>query len=341
MPIFRIGLPTSLHRKDGSAHFPSYQFGELANRKNVQIDYFESEPVLNKNLISDFDCIVLLGEKLNEDSFPKEGRLTHVARMGVGYDTVNVVLTITPDAVRRPMAVATLCYMLSLTSKLFIKDKITRGGPEGWAQRTQHHGLGLTGRTLGIVGLGNIGSEIARIVKPLDMNIIATDPYISTETGMEQGVTLVDLEKLFCTSDIISLNCPLKEETRHLVNAKLLSLMKPTSFLINTARGPIVDQTALYDALKNRQIAGAALDVQNSEPSQANEPLNTLDNIIMAPHALGWTDEMFANMARINEMDITAILAGNLPKNAVNPEVFEQSGFREKLASRSKNSMII
>ena len=343
MAKFHIGIPTSLYQEDGSANFPAYVLKNLVSDPRVEISHFKSEPTLRAETIAGYDCIVLFSEKLVGQSFSTDGHLVHVAKMGVGYDTVDiaactandVVITITPDAVRRPMAVATLCYMLALTSNLFVKDQMSRRGPEGWSERIHHHGMGLTGRTLGIVGLGNIGSEIAEITKPLDMELIANDPYVSSEKASNLGVTLVDLDDVFRTADIISLNCPLTDETRHLVDSKRLALMKTTSYLINTARGPVVDQAALYHALKNKRIAGAGLDVQDPEPSGTDEDLNSLDNVVLAPHALGWTDEMFANMARINESDIRSILLGNTPENAVNRDVFGRPGFQEKLRRRA------
>ncbi len=340
MNDYRIGLTSGLWRADGAPEFPSYDLSPLGDEPGVVLTRFPASPHLPAAALAGLDAVVLLGERLDGDSLPGDGRLTHVARMGVGYDTVDVaactaadiVLTITPDAVRRPMAVASLGYLLAITGKLLIKDRMTRRGPEGWAERTRHHGMGLTGRTLGIVGLGNIGLEFARLAAPLEMRMIGHDPYADPARARELGIEPVDLDTLFRVSDVVSLNCPLTEGTRHLVNAERLAQMKPEAYLINTARGPVVDQPALVAALRTGVIAGAALDVQETEPSPADEPLHALDNVILAPHALGWTDELWANMARINAADMRAILRGEPPENAVNPEVFERPGFRAKLA---------
>lgn len=339
MEDYRIGLPTSLWRPDGSAEFPSYDLRALEELPGVRLTRFESRAALTPADLQGLDAAVLLGERLEAASLPADGRLLHVARMGVGYDTVDVaactaadiVLTITPDAVRRPMAVASLGYLLAITGRLLIKDRMTRRGPDGWAERTRHHGMGLTGRTLGIVGLGNIGLEFARLAAPLEMRMIGHDPFVDPAAARAQGIELVALDDLFRRADVVSLNCPLTEATHHLVNAERLALMKPEAFLINTARGPVVDQPALVAALQAGTIAGAALDVQEQEPSPADEPLHALDNVILAPHALGWTDELWANMARINEADMRAVLRGEAPGNAVNPEVFERPGFQARL----------
>jgi len=344
MATYRVGIPISLYREDGSANFPSYDLSGLAAGGAVEITRFESHSPVTPELIAGFDSIVLLGERLQADSFPDDGRLTHVARMGVGYDTVDVaactehdvVLTITPGAVRRPMAVATMTYLLALAGNLFVKDRLTRGGPEGWAERTRHHGTGLAGRTLGIVGLGNIGAEVARLARPFDLRLIAHDPYLDPQAAQALGVELVDLDELFAQADFVSLNCPLTAETRHLADARRLALMKPSAYLINTARGPVVDQAALAQVLAEGRIAGAGLDVLDPEPSVAAEPLNRLDNVIMAPHALGWTDEMFATMAEINGTAIRAVMAGQAPENAVNPEVFARAGWQRKLSRHAE-----
>lgn len=337
--VYTVGLPRSLFRSDGSANFPSYDLSALADEAAVDVSYFEGASPVAATSVAGFDSIVLLGERMIAESFPVDGRLLHIARMGVGYDTVDVdactandvVLTITPDAVRRPMAVATMAFMLALATNMFTKDRLTRQGPNGWQDRTYHHGCGLTGRVLGIVGLGNIGADVARLARPLDMRIVAHDPYIDPAKAEGLGVELVALDDLFAMADFVSLNCPLTPETRHLADARRLGLMKPTAFLINTARGPVADQAALVDVLSARRIAGAGIDVLDPEPSAADEPLHALDNVILAPHALGWTDEMFATMASVNEAAMRSLMAGDHPDNVVNPEVLSRAGFQSKL----------
>jgi phosphoglycerate dehydrogenase-like enzyme len=152
-----------------------------------------------------FDALILLIPRIEPESFPKDGRLAIIARFGVGYDTVNVqactdngcALAITPDGVRRPVAVSIITFMLALTGKLFAKDQITRQGPTGWAQRNEHMGVGLVGRTLGSLGIGNIGAEVFRLARPFDMKFIAHDPYAEPAVARDLGVRLVGLEQLF------------------------------------------------------------------------------------------------------------------------------------------------
>ena len=337
---FRIGLSPTLDPSRGRLQFPSYDVSELANDDRFELAYFDAaSPLAAADLIG-FDALVLLGERMAADSFPGDGRLQLIARMGVGYDTVDVsactahgvALTITPPAVARPMAVATLNYLLTLANKMLVKDRLTRAGPSGWAERTNHHGIGLIGRTFAMVGLGNIGRETLKLIKPLDMNVIICDPALSADDAGELGVNLCDLETIFRDGDFVSLHCPLTDETHHLVNAEKLALMKPTAYLINTARGPVVDQAALYQALVNGQIAGAGLDVLDPEPSAADEPIASLDNVVLAPHALGWTDQMFAGMAAVNLATIRAVAAGQNPEFVVNKDVLTRADFRAKLS---------
>lgn len=338
---FRIGLSPTLDPSRGTLKFPSYDIGGLAADPAFELAYYEARNPLSAQALAGFDALVLLGERMAAESFPGDGRLKLIARMGVGYDTVdvaactdhNVALTITPPAVARPMAVATLTYLLALANKMMVKDRLTRQGPDGWAARTDHHGIGLIGRTFAMVGLGNIGRETLKLIRPLDLRVIVCDPALSAVEAESLGVTLVDLETAFREGDFVSLHCPLTARTRHLVNAERLALMKPTAYLINTARGPVVDQAALYEALSDGRIAGAGLDVLDPEPSAADEPIASLDNVVLAPHALGWTDQMFAEMARINSEAIRAVASGKAPDFVVNAEVLSAPGFRAALGA--------
>ncbi len=336
---FRVGLSPTLDPSRGTLKFPNYDLGDLAADPAFELAYYEAGDPLSAQSVAGFDALVLLGERMAAESFPGDGRLKLIARMGVGYDTVDVAactahdvaLTITPPAVARPMAVATLAFLLALANRIMVKDRLTRRGPDGWAARTDHHGVGLIGRTFAMVGLGNIGRETLKLIRPLDMRVIVCDPALSADEAKALGVTAVDLETVFREGDFVSLHCPLTDGTRHLVNAERLAMMKPTAFLINTSRGPVVDQAALYDALCEERIAGAGLDVLDPEPSAADEPIADLDNVVLAPHALGWTDQMFAEMGRINSAAIRAVAAGEAPDFVVNSDILSAPGFRAKV----------
>jgi D-3-phosphoglycerate dehydrogenase len=192
-------------------------------------------------------------------------------------------------------------------------------------------GVGIVGRTLGSVGIGNIGAEMFRLAKPFDMKFVAHDPFADRKVADSLGVTLVDLETVFREADFVTVNCPLMPETTHLVNAERLALMKPTAYLINTARGPIVDQKALTKVLQERRIAGAGLDVLDPEPPAADDPILKLDNVILAPHALCWTDQCFAGIGASDVKAVLDVMHGRAPGGIVNKQVVSTPAWRKRL----------
>lgn len=337
---FRVAFSGDFRKPDGSPTYPDFDIETLRNTPGVEIAYLESASPLRAEQLDDFDALILLAHRFDAGSVPKSRRLAVVARFGVGYDTVDVeactkagiALVITPDGVRRPVAVSVITLMLALTGKLMIKDRLTREAASGYAKRSEHMGVGLVGRTLGLLGIGNIGAEVFRLAKPFDMRFIAHDPFADQAIARELGVELVGLEDLFGRSDILSVNCPLTPETRHIVNAERLALMKPTAYLINTARGPIVDQKALTEALEERRIAGAGLDVLEEEPPQADDPILELDNVILAPHALCWTDQCFAGNGAADVRAVIDVQHGREPRGVVNREVLASDLWRRRLA---------
>ena len=338
---FRVALSAGFRQPDGSKTFPSFDLSPLTAAQGVSVMFLEpGDPIRAKDL-ENINALILLSERFSEDSVPETGRLSVVARFGVGYDTVDVeactrndiAVCITPDGVRRPVAVAILTMMLALAGKLLIKDRLTRQGPDGFAARSSHMGVGLEGRVLGSIGVGNIGAEMFRLAAPLGMKFIAHDPYADPTVISELGVDLVDLDTVFARSDVVAVNCPLTADTEHLVDSRRLSLMKPTAYLINTARGPIVDQAALTDALRNERLAGAGLDVFEPEPPEADDPILKLGNVILTPHSLCWTDQCFGGIGAADVASVLDVRAGRLPAGLVNREVAERAGFQDKLAS--------
>jgi phosphoglycerate dehydrogenase-like enzyme len=164
------------------------------------------------------------------------------------------------------------------------------------------------------------------------MNFIAHDPFANKAVATELGVRLVDLDTVFRESDIVAVNCPLSAETHHIVNAQKIALMKPTAYLINTARGPIVDQKALTKALQEHRIAGAGLDVLEKEPPDADDPILRLDNVTLAPHALCWTDQCFAGIGASDVRTVIEVMHGRAPATVVNRAVLESERWRARLA---------
>lgn len=338
MSTFRVAIDGDFVRPDGSPAYPDFDTGPLLSHPAMEVSHVTLGKVANADALIGYDALILLGNRFAPESVPPDGRLSIVARFGVGYDTVDVpsctaagiALTITPDGVRRPVAVAIMTMMLALAGRLFIKDKLTRQGPAGYAQRMDHMGVGLVGRTLASVGIGNIGAEMFRMAKPYDMRFIAHDPAARPDVAAELGIELVPMEEVFRQGDFVTINCPLMPSTHHLVNAERLALMKPTAFLINTARGPIVDQAAITKVLQERRIAGAGLDVQEVEPPDANDPLLTLDNVILAPHALCWTDQCFAGIGASAVRSVIDVAEGRVPRGLVNRDVLAHARWQGK-----------
>ena len=336
---FRVALSGDFLNDDGTRLFPVFDTRPLSSDPTIEMEYLEGRNPVEARQLEDFDALILLGHRFDSKSVPKSGRLSIVARFGVGFDTVDIdictendiVVVITPDGVRRPVAVSILTLILALTGKIMVKDKLARQGAEGFAARHSNMGVGLAGKVLGSIGMGNIGSEMFRLAKPFDMDFIAHDPFADPKSAKMLGVKLVSLDELFENSDILTVNCPLTAETRHLVTSERLKLMKPSAYLINTARGPIVDQGALTDALSDGRLAGAGLDVFEPEPPDPKDPLFELDNVIVSPHALCWTDQCFAEIGASDIRAVLNIKQGRVPTGVVNREVLERPGFKRKL----------
>jgi D-3-phosphoglycerate dehydrogenase len=347
MAPFRVALSGDFKKPDGSPAYPMFDLTPLTGASDIEAVFVDPvDGVMQASDLQDFDALILLTPRFDERSIPANGRLGVVARFGVGYDTVDVpactkagiALVITPDGVRRPVAVTILTFVLALAGKLMLKDRLTRQGPSGWAQRGAHMGMGLTGRTFGQLGLGNIGAEAIRIMAPLEMRMIAHDPFVTPDKAREIGVELVDLETLFRESDFLSVSVPLSDKTRHMVGDRLLKLMKPTAYVINTARGPVVDQKALTEALRNGTIAGAGLDVFEVEPTPADEPILQLDNVIVTPHALCWTDECFAGNGAADVRAVLAFKRGETPQGIVNRDVTSDPRWAARLEAMRARS---
>jgi phosphoglycerate dehydrogenase-like enzyme len=344
MDSFRVALSGDFKKPDGSPVFPDFDLAPLLTAPHVETVFLDSHNPLKPEQLEDFDALILLAHRFAADSAPKSRRLAVVARFGVGYDTVDVpactaadiALCITPDGVRRPVAVSIITLVLALTGKLMVKDKLARQGGTGFAARGAHMGVGLVGKTLGSIGIGNIGAELFRLAKPFDMKFIAYDPFADKTVAKELGIELVTLDEIFVRSDVLCVNCPLTADTHHLVNAAQISLIEPPAFFINTARGPIVDQTALTAALAAGKIAGAGLDVFEVEPPDPDDPIFKLDNVIAAPHALCWTDQCFAGNGVADIKVVLDVQRGIIPRGVVNRDVIEQQGFKSKLAGFAK-----
>lgn len=289
-----------------------------------------------------YDALYLNSQKVDASSVATPNlRLKLISRHGVGYDAIDVpamtkagvLVSNTPDAVRRPVATISLLLILALSHRLFTKDRLTREGR--WNERVEHMGTGLTGRTLGVVGAGGIGKELLKMACVFDLKLLAADPYVDFATIEGFGARKVTLDELMTQSDFVVITCLLNDETRKLIGERQLALMKPTAYLINVARGPIVDERALYETLSARRIAGAGLDVFEEEPTPASNPILKLDNVIVTPHSLAWTDELFGNIARNAIGAVLAVHAGRRPEFLVNPEALSHPRVKAWLKPRA------
>ena len=333
---FRVGLTRDLLTAAGEPSFGAAPLERLNGSRDVEWEYLpERIDAIGPVEAAKYDAIYVASARVPRAvAEAPDLRVKLIARHGVGFDSVDVpamsargvLVTNTPDAVRRPVAVAALTLILALAGKLLIKDRLTRDNR--WHERTSHMGTGLTGRTLGIVGAGSIGRETLKMVRALDMRLLAADPYADHAVIAGLGATLVPLDTLLAESDFVCVTCLLTPETLHLIDARALARMRPTAYLINVARGPIVDEAALYAALDARQIAGAALDVFEVEPVPADSPLLKLPNVIVTPHALCWTDECFAAIADSGLASVVDVAQRRVPPFVVDRAALEHPRLR-------------
>jgi phosphoglycerate dehydrogenase-like enzyme len=312
-------------------------------RAAPHIEYGSMPPQPGKlgtpDALDQFDAIFSLALRITPESLHGVERLALVARWGVGYDMIDVdaltrhdiALAITPNAVRRPVAEAILAFIFALLKNLPHQDRLTRGG--GWRGDLTRLGRCIPGHVLGSVGCGNIAREMFRLARPLGFSrLIACDPAVRPEDVRDLGVEIAGLETVMRESDFVAINTLLNSRTQGLIGEREIGLMKLSAYLINTARGPIVQHDALVNALRSGRIAGAGIDVFPTEPPPKDDPLFSLDNVIVTPHALAWTEEIMRDNGIEACQNVIAVSRGQLPGGIVNREVVERPGFQRKLA---------
>ena len=328
---YRVGITRDILDSRGEPAFGREALAILDGASNVEWEYL---PEIVRDLTAEhaarYDALYVNMARTPAAAVARDDcRLRVVARHGVGYDSVDVpamtragvVVTNTPMPMPRPVATIALTFILALAGKLMLKDRLTRSNR--WNERMDHMGMGLTGRTLGVIGAGRIGKELLRMARTFDMKLLANDPYVNAVELGYVGARKVDLPTLLRESDFVVTIPLLNEETRHLMGAPEFAQMKATAYFINVSRGPVVDEPALIEALRAGRIAGAALDVFEQEPVDPANPLLTMDNVIVTPHSLCWTDECFHNMAVTGLASIVDALSGRVPEFVVNREVLE------------------
>ncbi|MHC4712805.1 MAG: C-terminal binding protein [Planctomycetota bacterium] len=252
-----------------------------------------------------------------------------IARYGVGVDNVDVqaaaggkiVVANVPDYCNDEVSTHAVALLLALARKVVSHDKAVRNG--AWDIGSADPIYRTAGRTVGLIGLGRIARAVAEKLKGFGMRIVAADPYVSSEQAASIGVELIEMDALIASSDFISIHAPLMDATKKMINAGTLSRMKPTACLVNTSRGGLVDQRALIEALNEKKIAGAALDVYEVEPLEPDSPLKELDNVILTDHAGWYSEDSIVELQTRAAQAVADVLSGRRPESVVNPQVYE------------------
>ncbi len=295
----------------------------------VQTDITPEELVES---IADFDGIVVRSRtKVTKEVIEASRSLKIIARAGVGVDNVDVeaatekgiMVVNAPESTSITVAEHTMGVILSLARKISIADRSVKDGK--W-EKGKFMGSELSGKTLGVIGMGRIGSQVATRCKAFNMDILVNDPYITEDAASKLGATIVEREELFKNADVITIHVPLTPETRHSISQREFDLMKDNAFIINCARGGIINEYDLYEALKAGEIGGAGLDVFENEPP-VNSPLLTMDNLVATPHIGASTREAQRDAAIIVAKEIKKVLGGGSPKNVLNMPVLDQKNF--------------
>lgn len=327
LPRFKVGLTRDLRDSQGNPTFGSAPLALLDADPRIDWEFLpDLVDEITPDLMAQYDAIFVNKPRVSARAVSRDDcRVRIIARNGVGFDGVDVkalsakgvLTTNTPLAIRRPVAVAALTFIFALASRLMAKDRLTRSGR--WAERASMNGLGLTTRTLGVIGVGGIGRELLSLARPFGWRMLAADPFVDEGTVAASGAQRVPLETLLAESDFVVVLVPLSPDTRHIINAERLAMMKPTAFLVNMARGALCDEAALIAALQDGVIAGAGLDVFEQEPVSPDNPLLKMDKVLVTPHSLCWTDECLDAMAREGLGCIVDLANGRTPKSVVRP----------------------
>jgi phosphoglycerate dehydrogenase-like enzyme/2-keto-3-deoxy-L-rhamnonate aldolase RhmA len=330
---FRVALTGDFTDANGKPKYSDIGLSLFDNTGVAAHSFPEHKAEIEASQLADSNGIIVLTPRVTAASLAKSDELLAIGRFGVGYDTVDVaactaadvLLFIAAGAVDRPVAEATVAWMLALSHHVHMKDRLVREAK--WDDRSRFMGTELRDRTLGVIGFGGIGKALVKLLAGFGMK-----PPLVFDTYMKaaEGVRLVPLDVLLRDSDFVSIHCPLTDSTRGLIGSRELGLMKPTAYLLNTARGGIVDEAALEAALRENRIAGAAIDCFAVEPLTEPPPFALLDNVLSAPHCIAWTEELFRDIGRTVCRGMLELAAGRVPNGVVNPDVLAKPSFQSK-----------
>jgi phosphoglycerate dehydrogenase-like enzyme len=337
---FKVGLSADFCDEQGRPVFPDIGLSRFDNKPRISYEFLpEYRPEYDAGQLAPYDVLISLKPRVTAQSLEGISRLCAIGRCGVGYDNVDldactghgIAVFITPGGVVRPVAESIVLFVLALSHNLLAKDRAVRAGR--WAESTRRLGREPRQRAVGTIGMGNIATEAIRLLRAFDVErFVAFDPFTSREKAAKLGVELVSLEDLLRISDYVLVNCPLTPQTRGMVGKAQFALMKRDAVIINTARGPIIEQAALVEALQSGKIAGAALDVFEQEPLSPDSPLTKMENVILSSHSIAWTAELFRDMGHIDCQGALAIYRGDVPDHVVNPDVLSSPAFLRTLA---------
>lgn len=315
-----------------TGNLPDNVIEPLKEKYSIEMNH-ENRPLDHQMLLAQIKdkqgLLSMLNDNISEEVLACAPHLKMIANFGVGYNNIDVraatargiMVSNTPGAVTNATAELAFALILAVARRVVEGDKMVREGRfKFWAPMT-FLGREVTGKTLGIVGMGKIGKALAVRGRAFDMRILYYNrKRVPPEEEKNLAAQYADLKTLLTEADFVSLNVPLTNETKYLIGKEELSLMKPTAFLINTARGPVVDEKALVEVLRSGKIAGAGLDVYENEPALA-PGLAELENVVLLPHVGSGTIETRVNIGKLAVDNLMAGLSGNIPPNLVNPEV--------------------
>ena len=286
----------------------------------------------------DADALCICQHPANEQVIGELQNCKIIARYGAGLDTVDIpaatragiVVTNVPQASAHEVAEHAISLLFACARKVVDHDRRVRSGE--WAIYEKDPVFRIHGRTLGVVGFGAIAQKLVNKLRGFELRVLAFDPFAEAETAATLGVELVPLEQLLAESDYVTLHAPLTEKTHHIIDSRALSSMKPQSVLINCSRGALVDIPALWEALRDRRIAAAGIDVHEVEPPPPGYPLYELPNVVVSDHAAWYSEDSVAQIQTEAANSVVAVLQGQRPMNLINPDVYQSSALRAQKA---------